>query len=69
MLLSLEMFLYVEALVVRKAKAASNLRYRRVGEIRPGAENISKADRGNTETQESLTSPNVSRFMGLTEQE
>jgi len=73
MLLSLETVHDVEALAVRKAKATSNLRYRRVGAIRPGSENISKADWGNTGTQESLTSPNGSRFFlkkkGFTEQQ
>ena len=63
MLLSLETVLDVEALVVRNAKATSNLRYRRVGAIRPGSKNISKADWGNTGTQESLTSPNESRLL------
>src|SRR3990170_8957182 len=38
---------------------------RRVGEIRPGSETISKVEWGNTETQESLTPPTKKRLIRM----
>ncbi len=61
-LLSHETVLLAEVLVVRNAKTIVNRRHRRAGELRPGSENLSKADRGNTGTQASLPSPNETRF-------
>ena len=66
MLLSLEIS-NAEALTVVIVGAISNQRKRRVGEIRPGSKNISKAEKGSTGTRESLTSPHEKRTYGLSE--